>query len=50
MNISILGCGWLGFPLAKYLMDEGYLVITTNHYGFTSNFTLWTWKQKERRC
>ncbi|MEF8845786.1 MAG: SDR family oxidoreductase, partial [Bacteroidales bacterium] len=26
MNISILGCGWLGFPLAKYLMDEGYLV------------------------
>jgi nucleoside-diphosphate-sugar epimerase len=23
-QVSILGCGWLGFPLAKQLMDVGY--------------------------
>lgn len=26
MEISILGCGWLGFPLAKYLVHKGYKV------------------------
>lgn len=26
MNISILGCGWLGLPLAKRLKGEGYSV------------------------
>lgn len=25
-KISILGCGWLGFPLAKALIKKGYLV------------------------
>jgi len=25
-NISILGCGWLGFPLAETLFRGGYLV------------------------
>ena len=25
-NISILGCGWLGYPLAKRLMNAGYIV------------------------
>ena len=25
-TISILGCGWLGFPLGKKLVDEGYTV------------------------
>lgn len=25
-NISILGCGWLGFPLAKKLVSQGYQV------------------------
>lgn len=25
-NISILGCGWLGLPLAKTLIEKGYLV------------------------
>lgn len=25
-QISILGCGWLGFPLAKALLKEGYTV------------------------
>lgn len=25
-NISILGCGWLGMPLAIYLLDEGYTI------------------------
>lgn len=25
-QISILGCGWLGLPLAKALIDNGYLV------------------------
>lgn len=32
-QISIIGCGWLGFPLAKYLLKKGYLVngsTTTN--------------------
>ena len=23
-NISIIGCGWLGFPLAKHLIRLGY--------------------------
>jgi nucleoside-diphosphate-sugar epimerase len=26
MKISVLGCGWLGFPLAQYLLREGYEV------------------------
>ena len=26
MTISILGCGWLGFPLAKSLLQQGFLV------------------------
>lgn len=26
MKISVLGCGWLGFPLAQSLLDEGYAV------------------------
>jgi nucleoside-diphosphate-sugar epimerase len=26
MKISILGCGWLGFPLAKYLIEKGHSV------------------------
>ena len=26
MNISILGCGWLGFPLAKRLIENGFSV------------------------
>lgn len=26
MTISILGCGWLGLPLAKYLVNKGYNV------------------------
>lgn len=25
-QISIIGCGWLGFPLAKYLISNGYTV------------------------
>jgi len=25
-SVSILGCGWLGFPLAKKLVDQGYKV------------------------
>ena len=25
-TISILGCGWLGFPLARYLIRQGYTV------------------------
>nr|WP_293834035.1 SDR family oxidoreductase [uncultured Arsenicibacter sp.] len=25
-TVSILGCGWLGLPLAKLLIEEGYLV------------------------
>jgi nucleoside-diphosphate-sugar epimerase len=25
-SISILGCGWLGFPLAEYLIDKGWFV------------------------
>ncbi|GAB3894536.1 SDR family oxidoreductase [Larkinella knui] len=25
-TISILGCGWLGFPLAEKLLDEGHVV------------------------
>ncbi|MDB5014608.1 MAG: NAD-dependent epimerase/dehydratase [Daejeonella sp.] len=32
-DISILGCGWLGFPLAKMLISKGYTVkgSTTTH-------------------
>lgn len=32
MKISILGCGWLGLPLAKRLLEEGHIVkgSTTN--------------------
>ncbi len=26
MNISIMGCGWLGFPLAKLLIEKGHHV------------------------
>jgi nucleoside-diphosphate-sugar epimerase len=26
ITVSILGCGWLGFPLAEFLMDKGYSV------------------------
>src|SRR5690606_34435708 len=26
MNISILGCGWLGLPLAKNLLEQGHVV------------------------
>ncbi len=26
MNISILGCGWLGLPLAKKLLEDGHIV------------------------
>ncbi|MDX1590526.1 MAG: NAD(P)H-binding protein [Balneolaceae bacterium] len=26
MTVSILGCGWLGFPLAQYLVNEGVKV------------------------
>jgi len=26
MNISVLGCGWLGFPLAKKLIENGFSV------------------------
>lgn len=25
-RIAVIGCGWFGFPLAKLLIDEGYLV------------------------
>ena len=25
-TISVLGCGWLGLPLARYLIDKGYYV------------------------
>lgn len=25
-KVSILGCGWLGFPLAKYFVERGWLV------------------------
>ncbi len=25
-DVSILGCGWLGLPLARYLVDAGYFV------------------------
>ena len=26
MSITIIGCGWLGFPLGKELVNQGYLV------------------------
>ncbi len=37
MNISVLGCGWLGLPLAKKLVKEGHLVkgSTTNREKLT---------------
>ncbi|WP_321539617.1 NAD(P)-binding domain-containing protein [Flavobacterium piscinae] len=25
-QISILGCGWLGMPLAKHLLQKGYSI------------------------
>ena len=25
-QISVIGCGWLGFPLAKFLIKEGFMV------------------------
>ena len=25
-QISIIGCGWLGLPLAKYLSNEGFVI------------------------
>jgi len=25
-KISVIGCGWLGFPLAEYLINEGFVV------------------------
>ena len=25
-SIAILGCGWLGLPLGKYLVEQGYRV------------------------
>lgn len=33
MRISVLGCGWLGFPLAQHLISEGFTVkgSTTTH-------------------
>jgi 3-hydroxyisobutyrate dehydrogenase-like beta-hydroxyacid dehydrogenase len=37
-KISILGCGWLGFPLAKALLKDGFTVkgSTTWNTSFTS--------------
>ena len=37
MNIAILGCGWLGLPLAKKLAEEGHVVkgSTTNRDKMT---------------
>jgi len=32
MKIGIIGCGWLGFPLAKELIEKGY-----NVYGTTTS-------------
>lgn len=26
MNISVMGCGWLGFPLSKHLINQGHKV------------------------
>ena len=26
ISISVLGCGWLGLPLAQRLVNQGYLV------------------------
>ncbi|MGZ9897998.1 SDR family oxidoreductase [Shewanella gaetbuli] len=25
-KVTIIGCGWFGFPLAKHLVDQGYIV------------------------
>ena len=38
MNISILGCGWLGLPLAKKLLEDGHIVngSTTSREKLTS--------------
>jgi len=37
MKISILGCGWLGLPLAKHLVENGHSVkgSTTSEYKMT---------------
>src|SRR5690606_381872 len=32
MKIGIIGCGWLGFPLAKVLIEKGH-----NVYGTTTS-------------
>lgn len=32
MKIAIIGCGWLGFPLAKKMVEKGHLV-----FGSTTN-------------
>lgn len=29
LNIAIVGCGWLGFPLAKHFVEQGYTVMGT---------------------
>ena len=31
MNIAVIGCGWLGFPLSKELLKQGHVV-----YGSTT--------------
>ena len=46
-TISILGCGWLGLPLGKKLVDEGYTVkgTTTDPQKLTSlrELDIWPW-------
>ncbi len=46
-TISILGCGWLGFPLGKILVDEGYIVKgTTRDSGklpILRGHDIWPW-------
>jgi nucleoside-diphosphate-sugar epimerase len=34
MQIAVVGCGWLGFPLAKSFVDKGHIV-----YGSTTHFS-----------
>ena len=29
-SVSIIGCGWLGKPLAKSLCEQGYQVVATS--------------------
>lgn len=40
-TISILGCGWLGLPLGKHLVNKGFLVngsgTSTENYGLLSD-------------